>query len=157
MTALSPASLSTSTSPTRDPAAAGSGICNKIGNGGELETTPVIKGLDYAPAIIASNDPADARSGPTTMPLPPLDQVTLELPTPHYEANSIANDDDDAFMQFSGSQVCRKFINLTRPRAPETFLGNIFSIILRLSARRGGINSTNTNFEGLLVVLLHLS
>ena len=42
-----------------------------------------------------------------------------------------------------------KLIKLARPRAPETFLGNIFSIILRLSARRGGINSTSTNFEGL--------
>ena len=98
MTALSPtASLSTSTSPTHE-------ISNKIVNGGglELDSTPVIKGLGYVapPAIIASNYSADAGSGPT-MPLPP----PLELPTPHYESNSIANDDDDAFMQFSGTQV----------------------------------------------------
>ena len=147
MTALSTASLSTSTSPTREPA--GPEISNKIVNGGglELDSTPVIKGLGYVapPAIIASNYSADAGSG-HIMPLPP----PLELPTPHYESNSIANDDDDAFMQFSGTQVfSTKLINLAGPRAPETFLWNVFSIILRLSARRGGINSTSTNFEGL--------
>ena len=103
MTALSTASLSTSTSPTREHAG-GPEISNKIVNGGglELDSTPVIKGLGYvAPsAISASNYSADVGSG-HIMPLPP----PLELPTPHYEANSIANDDDDAFMQFSGTQV----------------------------------------------------
>ena len=101
MTALSTPSLSTSTSPTREHA--GTEISNKIVNGGlELDSTPVIKGLGYvAPsAISASNYSADVGSG-HIMPLPP----PLELPTPHYEANSIANDDDDAFMQFSGTQV----------------------------------------------------
>ena len=70
-----------------------------------LKVRSLIKGLDYASTIIdtsySANAPLSAASSSQIMPLPP----DLE-PTPHYEANNSANDeDDDAYMQYSRTQV----------------------------------------------------
>ena len=90
---LSSASLSPSTSPTRQP---GSPIGTNGANG-ESDPTSMIKGLDYAsPAIIASH-----LTDPTLIAEPGL----IPLPPDIKAANISSKVHDDAYMQLSGAQV----------------------------------------------------